>query len=70
VDVIEAPGCPEGSVAVVTWIKEKKPVEFVVKTHDEDCIKVLKIILPLFNYVVVDLWKEGDFNFLKSRRVG
>lgn len=65
---IEAPGCPEGSVTVVTLIKEKKPAELVVKTRDEDCVKVLKIVLPLFNYVVVDVWKEGDYNFVKTRR--
>ena len=62
------PGCPEGSLRAVAYIKERQPGELVVKTVDEDCVKVLKLVLPLFNYFVVDEYKEGEFYAVKVKR--
>ncbi|AAL64463.1 hypothetical protein [Pyrobaculum aerophilum] len=66
-DILEVPGCPEGSLRVVAYIKENRPAEITVKTQDEDCIKVLKLVLPLFNYYVVDQWAEGSSHWLKAK---
>jgi len=68
VEVLEVPGCPEGSMKAVAHIKEKEPDEVVIKTPDEDCVAVLRIILPLFNYFVVDVYAEGDKRAVKARR--
>ncbi|ABL88546.1 conserved hypothetical protein [Pyrobaculum islandicum DSM 4184] len=67
-DMVEAPGCPEGSLKVVAYIQERQPAELAVRTPDEDCIKVLRLVLPLFNYVIVDVYKEGDLHVVKARR--
>ncbi|AFA39481.1 hypothetical protein Pogu_1454 [Pyrobaculum oguniense TE7] len=67
-DELVVPGCPEGSLRAVAYIKERQPGELVVKTVDEDCVKVLKLVLPLFNYFVVDEFKEGEFHTVKVRR--
>ncbi|MGC9131018.1 MAG: hypothetical protein ACP5H5_05475 [Pyrobaculum sp.] len=67
-DVLEVPGCPQGSIEAVKYIKERGPEELVVKTSDEDCVKVLRLVLPLFHYVVVDVWREGDKHAVRARR--
>ncbi|MEM1596945.1 MAG: hypothetical protein QXP31_00465 [Pyrobaculum sp.] len=67
-DVLEVPGCPEGSLQVVAYIKERGPAELLVKTRDEDCVKVLRLVLPLFGYAVVDVGVEGDFHIVKTKR--
>jgi hypothetical protein len=67
-DVLEVPGCPEGSLKAVGYIKERQPQELVIKTPDENCATVLKIILPLFNYFVVDVYTEGEKQVLRVRR--
>jgi len=68
VDVLEIPGCPEGSMKAVAYITEKQPQEVVIRTQDEDCVAVLKIVLPLFNYFVVDVYAEGGKHTVKARR--
>ncbi|AET33116.1 hypothetical protein [Pyrobaculum ferrireducens] len=67
-DVLEVAGCPQGSLQTVEYIKERGPEELVVKTSDEDCVKVLRLVLPLFQYVVVDVWREGDKHAVRARR--
>lgn len=67
-EVVEVPGCPEGSLKAVAYIKERQPREVVVKTPDEGCVNVLRLILPLFNYLVIDVYKEGDLHVVKARR--
>jgi len=62
------PGCPEGSLRVVAYIREKSPSEIVVKTPDEDCVNVLRLILPLFGYAVVEVGKEGEVHLVKAVR--
>ncbi len=64
---IDAPGCPEGSLKVVTYIQENQPGEFVVRTADGDCVKVLRLVLPLFNYSIVDV-TAGEVYVLKIRK--
>jgi hypothetical protein len=67
-DVVEVPGCPEGSLKAVAYIKERQPETVAIKTPDEDCVAVLKIILPLFNYYVIDVYSEGEKYVVKARR--
>lgn len=67
-DVLEVPGCPEGSLQVVAYIKEREPAELFVKTRDEDCVKVLRLVLPLFGYAVVDVGVEGEYHTVKTRK--
>jgi len=64
--VLEVPGCPEGSLRVVAYIQEKSPSEIVVKTPDEDCVKVLRLVLPLFGYAVVEVGREGEAHVVKA----
>jgi len=53
---------------VVAYIQEKSPSEIVVKTPDEDCVKVLRLVLPLFGYAVVEVGKEGEAHLIKAVR--
>jgi hypothetical protein len=68
VEMLEVPGCPEGSMKAIAYIKEKQPNEVVFKTPDEGCVAVLRVVLPLFNYFVVDVYVEGDKHAVKARR--
>ncbi|ACB40768.1 hypothetical protein [Pyrobaculum neutrophilum] len=67
-DTVEVPGCPEGSLKAVAYIKEKQPAEVAIKTPDEGCVNVLRLILPLFGYIVVDVYREGDLHVVKAKR--
>ena len=67
-DVLEVPGCPGGSMKAIAYIKEKQPDEVVFKAPDEGCVTVLRVVLPLFNYFVVDVYAEGDKHAVKARR--
>jgi len=68
VEVLEIPGCPEGSLKTVAYIQEKSPSELIIKTHDEDCVRVLRLVLPLFGYVITDVGREGEIHVVKTRR--
>ena len=68
VDTLEVSGCPEGSMKAIAYISEKQPKEVVIKTPDESCVAVLRVVLPLFNYFVVDVYAEGDKHAVKARR--
>jgi len=67
-DVVEVPGCPEGSLKAVAYIKERRPETVAIKTPDESCVAVLKIVLPLFNYFVIDVYREGEKHVVKAKR--
>jgi hypothetical protein len=67
-DVIEVPGCPEGSLKAVAYINERQPETVTIKTPDKDCVAVLKIVLPLFNYFVIDVYNEGEKHVVKAKR--
>ncbi|MFN3805034.1 MAG: hypothetical protein ACK4SY_08250 [Pyrobaculum sp.] len=66
-DVLDVPGCPEGSLRVVSYIQERQPAVLVVRTPDADCVKVLQLVLPLFDYSVVET-TSGDIYMLKVKR--
>ncbi|MEZ0319660.1 MAG: hypothetical protein ABWK05_06700 [Pyrobaculum sp.] len=68
IDVLEVPGCPDGSLRAVAYIKEKGPAELLIKTRDEGCVRVLRLILPLFGYAVVDVGVEGEFHYVKTKK--
>jgi len=67
-DVIKVPGCSEGSLKAVAYIKERQPETVAIKTPDEGCVTVLKIILPLFKYFVIDVYREGEKHVVKAKR--
>ena len=67
-DVIEVPGCPEGSLKAVAYINERQPEAVAIKTPDKDCVAVLKIVLPLFNYFIIDVYSEGEKHVVKAKR--
>lgn len=64
---IDTPGCPEGSLKVVSYIQENQPREFVIKTPDGDCVKVLQLVLPLFDYSITDV-TVGEVYVLKIKK--
>ncbi|MFN7105216.1 MAG: hypothetical protein ACK4M3_01305 [Pyrobaculum sp.] len=66
-EVLEVPGCPEGSLRVVSYIQENRPDVFVVRTPDADCVKVLQLVLPLFEYSIVEA-TSGNVYILKVKR--
>lgn len=65
---IEVPGCPEGSLKTVQFIQEKQPQTLVVKTTDPDCVNVLKLALPLFDYVIAEIKKTEKYYSVETRK--
>jgi len=59
---------PRGVLKAVAYIKERQPETVAIETPDEGCVAVLKIILPLFNYFIVDVYSEGEKYVVKARR--
>jgi len=52
----------------VAYINERRPDTVAIKTPDESCVAVLKIVLPLFNYFVIDVYSEGEKHVVKAKR--
>jgi len=54
--------CPEPAQQALSAIMEKSPGELQVVTDDEDCVKTLKVMLPLLEYKVERVEKaEGSY---------
>jgi len=67
-NVVELPGCPQGTVAAASLLMEKKPNEVIFTTTDEDCIKTLRVMLPLIDYRIKGVeTKEGKY-YIKVAR--
>jgi len=51
--------CPEPTQQALSAIMEKSPGELQVVTDDEDCVKTLRVMLPLLEYKVEKVEETG-----------
>ncbi len=50
VDAIEAPGCPNGSLFVLSYLMEKRPKAAKFLVPDAECVAALRYVLPHLGY--------------------
>jgi len=50
VEVVEVPGCPQGSLVVVSYLMERRPKAAKFLVPDSECVAVLRFILPHVGY--------------------
>ncbi len=50
VEPVEVPGCPNGSLFVVSYLMERRPRSAKFLVPDSDCVAVLRFILPHMGY--------------------
>jgi hypothetical protein len=70
VDVLEIPGCPDGSLRAIAYLRNREPDDIEIRTPDGQCAAVLKIVLPLLGYIVVDAYAQGSTHVIRIRRAG
>ena len=62
--------CPEPAQQALSAIMEKSPGELQVVTDDEDCVKTLRVMLPLLEYKVERVGEAGGGYVVYVRKKG
>jgi len=62
--------CPEPAQQALSAIMEKSPGELQIVTDDEDCVKTLRVMLPLLEYKVERVEEAGGSYVVYIRKKG